>query len=202
MTKQLSYKQKVKRIEDLVERDGYDCFFCKKEFSSKERPIIEHLNRERTDNRIENNVLSCQSCNIKKAKGNNKLLIKADEKLFQNEDKTFVRERDLDRIFSKNSNKQEPSKEIDINTKNVDVVQNYIKDRVESWDLVELKDTLDSCVFLCREKTGHGSQQCVRNYIDSLTSSVGPYEIIKNERKKRIIVKRATNTITPSSFFY
>ena len=62
-------------------------------------------------------------------------------------------------------------------------------EQTQSLEYIDFKDTLNSSVYLCKVKTGHGSHQCVRNYISSLTSSVGPYEIFK-EGKKRLIQRR------------
>ena len=73
--------------------------------------------------------------------------------------------------------------------KNFDIVQDYIETRIDSCESVEFKDTLDSCVLLCKEKTNHGSHQCVRNYISALTSSVGLYQIVK-KNMKNVIVKK------------
>ena len=190
MSRQLSQKEKIKIVEQLVERDGgYRCFYCKKQFSIKDRPIIEHLDNNRKNNLLDNLVLSCQSCNIKKAKDKTGLysdiaLLKSE----QNQDQIYVRERIFNNITK--STEQDIQTEIDINTKNYDIVRDFIDSRVDSLDSVEFKDTLDSCVYLCKEKTGHGSQQCVRSYIHSLTSSVSSYQI-EREGKKKIIVKRA-----------
>jgi len=115
-----------------------------------ERPIFEHLHKNTTDNRPENLVLSHQSCNIKKIE-DVELSRKADEKLEQNETEIYVGEKDLNKILSKNSSTTESPKEIDINTKNFDIVENYIEEQVQSLGSVEFKDILDSCVygFLC-----------------------------------------------------
>jgi len=192
MGKRLTYPQKRMYLELLIKRDGgYRCFYCEKKFGKEEHPIFEHLNNNSTDNRLDNLVLSHQSCNIKKIE-DVELLRKADEKLEQNETEIYVGEKDLNKILSKNSSTTESPKEIDINTKNFDIVENYIEEQVQSLGSVEFKDILDSCVYLCKVKTRHGSHQCVRNYISSLTSSVGPYEIFK-ERKKPLIQRRTNS---------
>jgi len=41
--------------------------------------------------------------------------------------------------------------------------------------------------MLCKKETDHGSLQSVRNYILMLTSKVGEFEIVKNDKKKKII---------------
>ena len=188
MTKQLSQKEKIKICEYLVDRDsGYKCFYCKKPFL-KDRSIIEHLNDNRTDNRLDNLVLSCQSCNIKKARDKDCIYNDiAFLKLEKNENQIYLREKDLKKITK--YKEEETSIEIDINTKNFDIVQDYIETRVDSFESIEFKDTLDSCVLLCRKKTNHGSHQCVRNYISALTSSVGFYQIVK-KNTKNVIVKK------------
>jgi len=192
MSKRLSYSQKRMYLELLIKRDGgYRCFYCEKKFGKEEHPIFEHLNNNSTDNRLDNLVLSHQSCNIKKI-DDVELSRKADEKLEQNQREIYVGEKDLNKILSKNSSKTELPKEIDINTKNYDVVRNYLDEQTQSLESIEFKDTLNSCVYLCKVKTGHGSHQCVRNYIHSLTSSVGPYELIK-EGKKRLIQSRTNS---------
>lgn len=189
MGKLFSQKEKIKIWEQLVERDGgYHCFYCNKPFT-EERPILEHLNDSRNDNRLDNLVLSCQSCNIKKIK--DPILDELSfSKLEMNENQIYVGEKNLKKITSKKSDYQNGSKEIEINEKNYDLTKNYISDRVSSWESVEFKDVLDSCVYLCKETTGHGSHQSVRNYISTITSTMGPFEIIKNDQRKKVIVKR------------
>lgn len=185
MGRQLSQKDKIKIWEQLVERDGGNrCWYCKKPFNGK-RPIIEHLNDNRNDNRLDNLVLSCQSCNIKKISDDTMKRL-SDEKLELNEKGIYVREKDLKKL---SKSEERTSNEIDINMKNFDITEKYIRDRIDSWDSVDFKDTVDSCVYLCRKNTGHGSHQCVRNYIGSLTCSVGPYQMVK-EGKQKLIVKR------------
>lgn len=188
MSKQLSQKEKIKICEELVDRDdGYKCFYCKTFFKRIERPVIEHLNNNRSDNKLDNLVLSCQSCNIKKV--TDPILQEiSDEKLEMNQMEIYLREKDLKKI-TKTKEEQEVSTEISINTKNFDITENFIHDRIESCNSIEYSDTLDSCVLLCKQKTSHGSHQCVRNYISSITSSVGLYQIVKKNTKK-IIVKR------------
>jgi hypothetical protein len=50
---------------------------------------------------------------------------------------------------------------------------------IDTHGLVEFSKALNSISYECREKTGHGSQQSVRNYINTLTSESAPFEIIK-----------------------
>lgn len=170
----------------LIERDGgCCCFYCQKKLSITE-VNYEHLNGNRSDNRLENIVISCQSCNIKKIT-NFDFQIMSKEKLKQNEDGNFLSERN----FVEDTELQSVSTEITINVSNYDVARKYITEVVQTDGSILKSDALNSCVYLCKEKTGHGSQQSVRNYIDTLTSSVGPFMIIRDENNKNLIVKRS-----------
>lgn len=149
--------------------------------------IFEHLNNNRYDNRIENIALAHQACNIKKSTYTDYQII-ASEKLKENESKLFVGEKNRAALEIK-----EASTEIDINVTNYDIAKKFLLERIKTDGSIGYTDALNSISFLCKEKTGHGSQQSVRNYINSLTSPVGTFMMIKNEEGKKIIVKRAGN---------
>ena len=187
MSKQLSSTEKNSYFPILIERDGgFICFYCGLflQFGSF---VFEHLNNNRNDNRMENIVLACQSCN--NAKPYDQIMqVKALEKLKQNEGSNYVREK----ISIVDSNK-EVSAEIEINVTNSEITEQYITESVKANGSIEYTDALHSSVFLCKSKTGHGSQQSVRNYIASLTSVVGPFQIIRDDDKKKVIVKRGGN---------
>lgn len=186
MSKQLSYPQKHDYLPDLVTRDGYKCYQCGASFENSNH-IYDHLNDDRSDNRFENTAFCCQSCNNKKPY-NLDMRIKAREKLRQNEEGNFVREK-------KNigNDSKEVSAEIEINTSNYEIAQQHITEKIEVDGFINYSDALNSIVFLCKTRTGHGSHQSVRNYILSLTSVVGPFEIVRNQDKKKIIIKRSGN---------
>ena len=181
MRKHLSSKRKLELLPFLIERDGgFLCWYCK--ISLKEDYIYEHLNSNRTDNRSENVVLACQSCNIKKINDID-MRLKAADKLKENEDKNFVRERKIEE-------KQNPTTEIDINMSNYDITKQHLTEIIGTDGSVPFSNALNSCTFLCKEQTSHGSQQAIRNYIAILTSDVGPFMIIRDSKNKKIIVKR------------
>jgi len=184
----LSHKLKMEYLPILIERDGgFCCWFCKKELTLKTY-IFEHLNGNRLDNRIENIVLACQSCNIKK-KFHSDLQILAKEKLQDNENKNFLREKK----YVETQDRDTSSAEIQINVSNFDITKQFLTETILIDSSIEFSEALNCCTFLCKDRTGHGSQQSVRNYIATLTSSVGPFMIIKDENKKKIIVKRKGN---------
>ena len=94
--------------------------------------------------------------------------------------------------YRKNSAKikKKDDTEISISYKNFDVVHLWLLKNVDSKGYVLFSDALNSMCFECREKTGHGSQQSVRQYISILTSSAAPFEVVKNEQGKKIIQRR------------
>ena len=174
----------------LIERDGgFVCFYCKKQLDYK-TAVFDHLNNNDADNRLDNLVLACQSCNIKKI-GDNTMRLQAYEKMELNEFSIFVGEKKYSSDNAIDEETPEVSKEIDINTTNFQITEQYIEEVTQTKGSILFREALDSCVYLCKKKTGHGSQQSVRNYLSTLTSSVAPFEVIRGEDGKKVIVKRA-----------
>lgn len=183
MTKHLTIKQKREWLPILIEwYGGFCCFYCKRELDHKSI-VFEHLNDNSNDNRIENVVPSCQSCNNTKP-DNAEMQVVAKDQLSINEKSNFMRER-------KNEiEEKEIPTEIEINQANFEIVEQFISEQISADGFIEFTDTLNSCTYLCKKKTNFGSQQSIRNYINTLTSSVAPFQIIKNENKKKVIVRR------------
>jgi len=191
MARKLTAAQKRQLLTYLVERDGYHCFYCKKGFKSVRDPIIEHLNDDETDDREDNLVLAHQSCNILKyTQKDKKYFNMAELKLEDNEKHLYVRE-----SFLKKNSKDEASTEITISKKCFDITEKYVTDNVLANGWVVYKETMDSIVYLCRKKIGYGSEQQIRSHIQALTSHVAPFEITKDPKtKKKIIKKRFAET--------
>jgi hypothetical protein len=148
--------------------------------------IYEHLNNKRLDNRLENLALSHQSCNIKKVTLIDYQII-ANEQLKKNEDLFYLREKIEDKMPT------DTSTEIQINQSNYEIVEQFITERINTDNSIPYQDALDACVYKCKSTTGHGSQQSVRNYIATLTSIIGPFMIVKDDCKKKTIVRRSGN---------
>jgi len=182
--KHLTKRLKIKYLPELLKRDGgFRCFYCIKDLDIRSY-INEHLNNDRTDNRKENIVLACHTCNNKKP-NNSSLQLKAIQKLKNNE-RNFMSEREI----SGEIQTQEASTEIEINVSNYDIVNQFIGEVVNTDGSIPLKVAINSGAYLCKEKTGHGATQTVRNYIEMLVSDVGPFRIIRDETKKKVIIKR------------
>jgi len=177
---------KRKYLPLIIKRDGiFECFYCKKSLHQNSY-VYEHLNDNRLDNRIDNIVFGCQSCNNKKP-FNEEMQLRAKLKLEQNELSNFMRERNLEDEI----NSREASTEIVINVSNFDLTKQYITDIVDCDGCAAFTDALNSCVALCKEKTGHGSHQSIRNYISALTSTLGDFEIVRGENGRKEIIRRA-----------
>ena len=191
MARKLTAAQKRQLLTYLVERDGYHCFYCKKGFKSVRDPIYEHLNDDETDDREDNVVLAHQSCNILKyTQKDKKYFNMAELKLEDNEKHLYVRE-----SFLKKNSKDEASTEITISKKCFDITEKYVTDNVLANGWVAYKETMHSIVYLCKKKIGYGSEQQIRSHILTLTSPVAPFEIIKDPKtKKKIIKKRFAET--------
>ena len=182
MRKSLTSAQRKKFFPELCERDnGLNCWYCKCKLDLN-RVVFDHLNENPQDNRIDNLVLACQSCNVSRIT-DGELHERGLEKLEENEKTMFVREK-ID------SSESVISKEIDINQKNTGITEKFVSSLIDETSSVLYSEALDACVFLCQKHSGHGSHQSVRNYLASLTSIVGPFKEIRNEQNKRTIVKR------------
>ena len=176
----------------LIQRDdGFCCWYCKTPLFLF-KYIFEHLNDNRSDNRIENLVLACNSCNNKKPT-NYMMQQLALEKITQNENSDFLKERKflLDEIT------KEASVEIEINVSNFEITKEYISGKIDSYGFVLFSNALNCSVYLCKEKTGHGSQQSVRNYLKTLTCDVAPFQEMINENKRKVIVRKIIDAHLP-----
>ena len=183
MTKHLTQKQKADWLDVIIQRDGkFACWYCNLDFFSLSDFVFEHLNCNRKDNRVDNLVLACVTCNNKKPHDID-MQIQATDKLHLNEKLMYMRENTPNKMDRKQSN------EITINVSNFEIAKLFLIRNVP----IPFDEALDSISYLCREKTGHGSQQSVRNYINTLTSTVAPFEIIKQQGKKVIRYKLDSN---------
>jgi len=188
LNKSLTQKQKLEDFPLLIQRDGskFECFYCKTKLTV-DTCIYDHLNDKRWDNRLENLVLACQSCNNKKP-GDYDMQINASAKLKANENQSssnLLSERKLEG--------EKPMTEIDISTANRQIARRWLTERIAIDSSVLYEDALNSITYLCIEATGHGSQQAVRGYLNALTSPAAPFMIVKNDSGKRTIVRRNQN---------
>lgn len=190
--KQLTAQKKLDLLPLLIEQQGgFFCLYCKQHFPSYKDLIYEHLNNKRPDNRMENLALAHQACNIKKNTFIDYQII-ATEQLQKNESRFYLREKNITGL--ENKGVIDVSTEISINENNYEIVEQFIHERVSTDGSIPFQEALDTCVYLCKNRTNHGSHQCVRNYLNTLTCAVAPFMKISDERtKKKVIVKRVGN---------
>ena len=177
----------------LARGDSYCCFYCQYEFKNIKECWLEHLDDDRTNNTPDNIVFTCRSCNVKK-QHDESLRVQAREKLRVNQMMNYVRDwKELQKL------QKESSEAVAINESNCNTTIKWLERRLvidsETSMTVLLKEAVDTITFECKDKTGHGSQQSIRNYIDYLTSSApkAPFEIFKQDNKRYIRRKQLDN---------
>lgn len=176
--------KKAVMFPTLIKRDGgFKCFYCKIDLA-KVIWIYEHLNNNPNDSFIENIVLSCQSCNVKK-RNNFDMQIMAMEKIKTNYQMNLSCERESLEVEIPTF-----SPEMDVSKKNFELTKRYLLEIINTDGFIEVKDAIDSASMHCFNKTGYGSPVAIRRYIDMLCSREGSFMISKNDYGKRILVKR------------
>ena len=183
VSRYITETQKMRILPNHIkEFNGLVCYQCENQLG----PDYEHdhLNKNRNDNRDENIALICRSCNAKKEL-NSDMEIKAYELLKKREDAglKFLEDKDAGK---------EPS-EIEINKALFNYTKQFITERVNTDGNYLFNDALNEIVYLCQEKFGHGSEQTVRRYINQLTCAVAPYQIVRDDKNKKLICKRVLN---------
>jgi len=177
----LTSKMKHDWFNLINERDrGFYCFYCKKTLSLTHF-VHDHLNDNRKDNRIENIVHACSTCNNKK-KYDFDMQLLAKQKLEESEIGNSMRE--------KISSKPREMKELDVSIENYEIAEEFITKEIDVNGHILVKEAKSSIAYVCRKTNGTGSPQAVTNYISTLTSKVAPFEIVKNEEDEKIIRKR------------
>ena len=188
----LTPKQRRELTDIIVARgDPYCCFYCHYEFKNVKECWLEHLDDDRTHNNPDNIVFTCRKCNSKKLH-NESMRVQAREKLRINQMMKYVRDwKELQKL------QKEPSEAVAINQSNCDTTVQWLEERLPlgSSNIVLVKEAVDTITFECKDKTGYGSQQSIRNYIDYLTSSApkAPFEIFKFDHKRYIRRKQHDN---------
>ena len=177
MGRTLTVAKKLKWLPILIERDGFRCFYCNGNFEGNQY-IFEHLNNKRTDNRIENIVLAHQKCNIEKI-DNIGYFLDAQFKLKENEDRLFLGENIAESVAV-------PT-EITISHQCYEITEKRLSEVINTHGKYKFKEALYDCAYLCRKKTGNGSEQAIRRHINTLTCTVSEFEIIKKDGGKWIV---------------
>jgi len=175
---------KRKDLPIIIQRDdGFQCFYCKKPLTGDY--IFEHLNSNRQDNRIENLVLACQPCNIKKIHYSDYSLM-AQDKLEQNEEAGL-------KYLEDQGAHENNSSEIEINKILYNFTQQYLSERIAADTNISFEETLTELTYLTQERFGHGSEATFRKYLKSLTCKASQLQVVRDDKKKKIICRRVLN---------
>ena len=127
-------------------------------------------------------ALVCRSCNAKKLNNYDYQIIAAD-KLKQNEEAGIKYQED-------NSAHENNSSEIEINKALYSFHKQYISERIASDGQYLFDDAIAELPYLCQERFDHGSEATTRKYIKQLTSKVTKWQVVKDDKNKKIICKR------------
>ena len=183
MSKLLTPKEKIGIKEYRIKVDGTDCVYCEKELDL-DNCVIAHMDNNPKNNADWNHGLAHQQCNID-AIENIDYHLRAQERIRLNHSKIYA-----PRIEDKNEN---VSTEVDINVSNREITKQKLLEWTIDGQTIEFKKALDAITYLCQELTKHGSQKCVREYINALCSFAGPLMIVKDENKNKVIQRRIGN---------
>jgi len=181
MNKSLTDSLKRKYLPIIIQRDGgLNCLYCPEILSSDY--VFDHLNNQRQDNRVENIITSHQSCNIEKINNIDFQLIAA-EKLKQNEEAGL-------KYLEDQTAHENNSSEIEINKALYSFHKKYISERIASDRQYLFDDAIAELPYLCQERFGHGSEATTRKYIKQLTCKAADWQVVKDDKGKKLICKR------------
>lgn len=192
-TKSLTKRIQAQRTPLIIERDYPDgeehvCFFCEQRFIKDHKlgkRSWEHLDNNDKNEELWNLVWAHHYCNEKK-RYDADLQILAHEKIKQN--KRWEETYDFESVRARKiKSPTEEQTEIDLNVAHMQITREFLAEKLPNYDSKHaLKDAIFCMSARCRKQTGHGSPQSVRNYIDELCCSEGPYKIEKQNGKNYI----------------
>jgi len=183
MNKSLTESLKRKYLPIVIHRDGgLNCLYCKEALTGDY--VWDHLNSQRTDNRVDNLVTAHQSCNIKKITYGDYQLA-AQDKLEQNEEAGL-------KYLEDEGATENNSSEIEINKALYSFTNQYLSERIAADTNISFDDTLTELTYLAQERFGHGSEPTFRKYLKSLTCKVSQLQVVRDEKNKKITCKRVT----------
>jgi len=174
-----STQQIIKKKNYCIHRDGINCLYCNQ--PNNDKCVLDHLDGNPKHDYLENYAVVHQACNIKKIQSIDYQII-AKEKKRDNELAPFIPIED--------KTDTEATTEIKINKSNFDITKQLITEIIQTDNSMSWNDALYGSAMKCKELTGYGSVQCIRNYLKMLTSPCGKFMITQNESREKIIVKR------------
>lgn len=187
----LSTSKKDRLKPFLLHRDGPTCLYCKEplnpshhDFQSKDlRTTFDHLDDNPRNNDESNIVLCHWKCNqLKKTYPEYKLIAQEKMKELDSLDPLYV---------SETTSPKPASKEIDLNVAAKKLTWEYLNDRLvnQGKPAINYNDAAHSISFIFWQRTGHGSSESIKRYLNDFTSSAAPFKALE-ENGETVIVKR------------
>ena len=190
----LTSSVKAKRTPLIIERDypnGEEptCCYCEQRFinnTSKWKKTWEHLDNDDTNEELWNLMWAHLYCNqIKKTFTDYQIM--ARELIKKNQEwqnvfdiEEFLRERKIKQPTQEHT-------EIDLNVRHWQITEQFLAEKLpDDQSKYLLTDAINCITLRCKKDTGHGSPQAVRNYLNTLACSEGPYKIEKIDGKNYI----------------
>ncbi len=172
-------------VDYLVKRDGNArcqirseyCIMGENEFKEPIHATIDHKDGDKLNHRLKNLRLACQPCNSHWQK--------FQWKRKQAATYSHLRKKERKVGVLSETQKEKSSSEIKINIDNYPIFCRWLKDSIEVSHKISVKEAISAGAKYMRKKTGHGSPQSARNYLDMETSSEGSYDIIEGYVLKR-----------------
>jgi len=182
----LRRKQKQDYLPRLIElQRGFRCFYCHEELGTDDRLwIYEHLDNDRQHNDFENIRIAHQSCNVEKQNNIEYRMMAINE--LEHVSEKSLRERKVE----DKEDEKEYSSEIAIHIQGTNYSKQFVEEHVTTDGELDKIDALWAIVNDLNEKYGHGSEQAVRRYLNALCSITGKFMIIRNDKGRRVIVRR------------
>jgi len=159
-----SHRMKDANLPIVIERDGLICLYCKLGFTDTNQYQIDHLNDDTSDNRPENWCLCHRSCNNRK-KFSPEFQLIAKEKLKENEKTVSVRERTHAHLKVEHPEGLTSSQQISYANK--PIAKEWLYNHIMEEGQVTQSEVVPAIADILEKRTGTGSQQAVRNYINS-----------------------------------
>lgn len=185
----LRRKQKQDYLPRLIElQGGFRCFYCHGELGIDDRQwIYEHLDDDKQHNDFENIRIAHQSCNVEKQNS-------IEYKVMALNELEHVSEKSLrERKCEDKEGKEGYSSEIEINMQSRNYTKQFVEEHVATDGSILFTDALWSIVNDLNEKYNHGSEQAVRRYLNALCSITGKFMIVRDDKGRRVIVRRNQN---------
>jgi hypothetical protein len=145
---------------------------------------FDHIDGNRLNHRMANLQPSCSSCNSHKQKLQMKSGLLSSTSSLERE----VPVRGLGILTA--TQLQRADAPIRINLTIYDTFTDWLKDEIDEKREITVKHALDAGAKHMRKRTGHGSIQSARNFLDMEASEEGEYEIVEGKIRRREAVKR------------